>query len=383
MPETPTEARLVTDPAELESLCERIAKQRRVALDTEAASFHRFVDRVYLLQLSTDGETALVDPLEIEDLGPVGKLLADPGIEIVLHDADYDLRILDRDYGFRAKKLFDTRLAAELAGEPSLGLGSLLQKHFGVSVDKRFQRADWSRRPLTKGMISYAANDTRYLPELRDKLEARLRELDRLAWAKEEFRRLEELRWTQADPDSEDAYLRVKGAKGLRRRQLAILRELYAWRESTARQLDRARFRVLSNSVLLAIARAAPASTRKLARVSGMSPTIARRHGAEIVEAVDRGKAIPESDLPSVRRTKRPAPDPAYDQRLERLKRLRNEKAKKSELEPGLLCPNNTLQAVARAVPQSKAALDRVTDLRRWQRSVIGDRALLDAVSGK
>ena len=209
----PSPIKLITTPADLRALAGRLASQPRIALDTEAASFHRYVDRVYLVQLSSEGETALVDPLGVPDLEPLGRLLADPAIEIVIHDADYDLRILNRDYGFRARKLFDTRLAAQFTGEPAVGLASLLEKHFGVKVDKKLQRADWSRRPLTQAMIAYAADDTRYLPQLRDKLEGRLRELHRLAWAQEEFRHLEEIRWTQTPPDRADSDLRDQSAR--------------------------------------------------------------------------------------------------------------------------------------------------------------------------
>jgi ribonuclease D len=377
---SPVDPILISDPGELDALCGRLRSQRRIALDTEAASFHRFVDRVYLIQVSSDAETALVDPLALADLGALGALLADPALEVVFHDADYDLRILDRDYRFRARSLFDTRIAAQLGGEPAVGLGHLLQKYFGVQVDKKYQRADWSRRPLTAGMIAYAADDTRYLPALRDRLEERLLELGRLEWAREEFRRLEAVRWTQTATDVDEAFLRIKGAGTLGRRQLAILRAAYRWREAAAERLDRARFRIVSNTALLALARAAPTSTRQLAAVDGMPPAVARRHGAEIVEAVKQGKSVPEKELPRLRRGKRPSLDSGYDQRLERLRQLRKERAEATGLEAGLLCPNGTLQAIARTAPTSAAALRGVEELRRWQREVLGDRAILEAV---
>jgi ribonuclease D len=374
---------VITDPGALRSLCQRLGKEGRIAFDTEAASFHRFVDRVYLVQVSSDRETALVDPLEVENLDPLGKLLSDPQIQIVFHDADYDLRILDRDYGFRARNIFDTRVAAQLAGEPSVGLGSLLEKFFQVEVDKKYQRADWSRRPLTPGMVAYAADDTRYLPALRDTLEKRLISLGRLDWAHEEFQRLEQIRWTQAGADVDEAYLRVKGAKALGRRQLAVLRELYAWRDATAGKLDRARFRVVSNAALLAVAKASPRGPSQLAKVVGLSENLARRYGKGMIAAVEQGRSVPESELPKVERSRRPVPDPSYDQRLERLKQLRNERAEAVGLDPGLVCPNGTLQAVARAEPDSKSDLSRIEDLRRWQMEAIGDQAILAALKGE
>ncbi len=124
-----------------------------LAIDTEAASFHRYLDRIYLIQLSTRDLTAVIDPLGVGSLDPIGSLLADPSVEKVFHDADYDLRLFDKEFGFHAANLFDTRIAAQFLNEPGIGLGALLQKYFGITADKRFQRADWSARPLTPPML--------------------------------------------------------------------------------------------------------------------------------------------------------------------------------------------------------------------------------------
>src|SRR3989442_1487879 len=157
-------------------LAEAAAALRReplVAADTEAASFHRYRDRIFLVQLSSPRQTAIIDPLAVRDLAPLGDLLADPQVEKIFHDADYDLRILDRDYGFRARRLCDTRIAAQLAGERAVGLAALLDKYLGVKLSKEHQKADWSRRPLPAAMLEYAAADTRHLPALREALQAR------------------------------------------------------------------------------------------------------------------------------------------------------------------------------------------------------------------
>src|SRR5690606_16626514 len=153
----------------------------RVALDTEAASFHRYHDRVYLLQVTAAGETSVIDPLTLSSLEPLGALLIDPAVEKVFHDADYDLRLIHHQYGFSARNLFDTRIAAQLLGEPSIGLGALLERYFGLKPDKRFQRADWSSRPLTAPMLADAAGDTDHPEELRDLLHRKLVEMNRLA----------------------------------------------------------------------------------------------------------------------------------------------------------------------------------------------------------
>ena len=225
--------RLIQSQADLERLFERLKDEPLIAVDTEAASFHRYRDRVYLLQLSSRRETAVVDPLAVTSLEPLGAVLADKGIEIVFHDADYDLRLLNREYGFRAHTLFDTRIAAQLLNEPGVGLAALLEKYFGVRLDKRYQRADWSVRPLSPEMLEYAAADTRHLPELRDLLRNQLLEQGRLEWAEEEFQSLSRVGWPTSPPD-EPGYLRMKGAKALPPRSLAVLRELFQWREDLA-----------------------------------------------------------------------------------------------------------------------------------------------------
>jgi len=372
---------MVTQADALADLAARLATRSRIAVDTEAASFHRYVDRVYLIQISSDRELALVDPLGLETLDPFGDLLEDPGIEAVFHDADYDLRILNRDYGFLARNVFDTRIAAQLAGEESVGLGALLAKYFDVKLNKKLQRADWSRRPLTDEMVDYAANDTRYLLLLRDLLSERLAELGRLDWAREEFALLEHRRWSPPAND-EAGFLRIKGAKALPRRSLAVLSELYDWRESTASSLDRAPFRILGNAAMISLAIAAPKNQKRLSGTEGVPSSVIRRYGPELLEAVGKGLATPNKDLPRLRRSARPETDHAYDQRLDRLKALRNKRAKEMGMDSGLLCPNGTLQAVARSAPQSIEELRAVSEMRRWQMGSLGVEAILTAVNG-
>jgi ribonuclease D len=373
-----------------EALAEAIAALSReplVAADTEAASFHRYHDRIFLIQLSSPSRTEIIDPLAVADLSPVGRLLADPKVEKIFHDADYDLRILDRDYGFRARRLFDTRIAAQLAGEPAVGLAALLEKYAGVKLAKEHQKADWSRRPLPPAMLAYAAADTAHLPALREQLRAKLTAVGRLAWAEEEFTRLEDLRWTRGGvsdgegPGEPDAFLRVKRAKALAPRQLAALRELYQWREAQGAELDRATFRIIGNDALLAVAKALPRTPADLSGITALPPSLAARHGPELLDGVRRALALPENELPRVERAPRQARDPAVEARVERLKAARNRAAAELGLDPGVLCGRSTLEAVARAQPPptDRAGLLRIGELRRWQIEAFGD-ALLAAL---
>jgi ribonuclease D len=366
---------LIQTVAELEDLTQRLRLAPLLAVDTEAASFHRYEDRIYLLQVSSRSETAVVDPLAVGTLEPLASILSDPAIEIVFHDADYDLRLLDREYGFHPNNIFDTRIAAQLLNEPGVGLAALLEKHLGVRLDKRFQRADWSARPLSREMLEYAAADTRNLPELRDILRQQLAARDRLPWAEEEFGLLTQIRFTPA-PATEPGYLRLKGAKALRGRELAVLREIWQWREATARRADRATFRILNNEPMLLMAKNPPADAAALKATPGLGAEQAERRGPEILAAVQRGLEVPDRDLPRLERSPRRPADPAFEARLERLKAVRNTLAQRYELPPGVLCPNGTLEAIARANPGGVEEMSGIPELRRWQLAELGDELL-------
>ena len=363
---------LITTPPALAAFVAAARAAPPVGVDTEAASFHKHRDRIYLVQAAAAGRAAIIDPLALSDLSPVGALLADRSVEKIFHDADYDLRVLDRDYGFRATRLWDTRIAAQLAGEPAIGLGALLEKYAGVKLAKAHQKADWSQRPLSAGMLAYAADDVRHLPALRDALAERLRALARLAWAEEEFTRLENLRWS-GPGEGEEAWLRIKGAKHLPPRQGAALRELVAWRESVAAIEDKALFRIIGNEQLVAVAKTLPQDADALGRIKELPRSLAQRHGPALLDAVAIAVALREDELPRIERGPRVPRDRDLEERVERLKAARNTAAAALGLDPGVLCGRVALEAVARARPADRAALARVEELRRWQVEVLGD----------
>lgn len=349
---------------------------RELALDTEGASYHRFLDRVYLLQVSTREADVIIDPLAAGPLPGLVELLADPVTEIVLHDADYDLRLLRQDYGVRATRIFDTRVAAQLLGIRSFGLAAMLARYFGVELEKKYQRADWSLRPLTSGMLDYAVLDTHYLLRLRDRLREELEGKGRWHWAQEEFHRIQ-VESARAEPaDAAAAYLRVKGARDLTGRELAALRELVAWRDEIARRLDRAAFRVAGNDILLELARVRPRTVADLSRVRIVPRVLVERNGREIVEAVAAAERVPENELPKFPRAQRWQRDPDFDRRVDSLKRLRDEAAARLDLEPGVLAARERLETMARLQPRSREELERVPGVRRWQIEALGDELL-------
>lgn len=347
-----------------------IAGTPDLALDTEGASFHRFVDRIYLLQLSTREQSAILDPLAVSGLADLGALLEDPAVQVVLHDADYDLRLLDQDYGWHVRNIFDTRIAAQLLGQRAFGLAALLERYFGMKLDKKHQRADWSMRPLTPGMLAYAAQDTMYLLELRDRLKEELKGKGRWEWAIEEFRLLEGTKWTATEGSA--AFLRVKGARDLTRHELAILRELVPWRDELARVADRATFRIIGNDQLLDIARTKPGNREELAAVKGMPRGLLDSKAADMLAAVQRGVAVPEAELPRFPKPQRWDRDPDFDGRVSALKTVRDAAAQRLELDPGVLCSRDRLEAVARRMPTSLGEIESIPELRRWQVRELG-----------
>ena len=373
----PLSHELIEGQPAFEALMDAVAGASPVALDTESASFHRYHDRVYLIQLTAVGRTAVIDPLTVDDLDRLGDMLADRAVEKVFHDADYDLRLLHHEFDFQARGLFDTRIAAQLLGEPGIGLAALLERYLNVKPDKRFQRADWSSRPLSPAMLEYAAGDTAHLHELQRILRAKLVETGRLWWAEEEFGLLESIRWDRGEDDPRESYLGLKGARALERRGLAILRELYAWREGTAARLDRASFRVVGNEVLFHLAEHPVRDREALGRVRGIGRELVGRWGEEVLAAIEAGLAVPEDELPKFPRgPRRPPPDPEFDDRLQALKARRNALAERMGLLPGVLCPNAILEAIARDRPEPVEAMAGIPGMREWQRKEIGAELL-------
>jgi ribonuclease D len=372
MPPVLPDGALYLDKSEqVDRFLKEISDVKELALDTEGASFHRFLDRIYLLQLSTRERSAILDPLPIGSPAGLGELLQSKSVEVVFHDADYDLRLLHQDYGWHVTNIFDTRIASQLLGIKSFGLAALLEQFFDVKLDKKHQRADWSMRPLTADMLDYAAQDTRYLLHLKDHMTRELERRGRLHWAKEEFARLEGTRWEAEE--SMEGFLRLKGARDLSRQELAVLREVANWRDTVAAQLDRATFRVMGNEVLFELARRAPKSVSELSAIKGMPKGMIERGGADIIAAIRRGVEVPEAQLPKFPRGPRWNKDRDFDEKVARLKGVRDAAATRLELDPGVLCSRERLESIVRSNPKTLEDLAAVPDLRNWQIEEMGE----------
>ncbi len=366
---------LVADVESLGRLLEDLAAHRgdAVALDTEADSFHHYFEKVCLLQLSRDGAAWLVDPLAGLDLAPLFALLADR--RLLLHGADYDLRLLLRGYGFRPREIFDTMFAAQLLGLREIGLAALLSTRLGVTLDKSSQRADWSRRPLAPALVTYAAADVLHLHSLVASLEADLAACGRTEWHAEECARLiaQDLSPAPEDPETD---WRIKGSNGLAPKERAFLRELWHAREERARALDLPPFRVLHNEALLALSRRAATGERDLSKL--FPRPVPSAFAARLREALDVAQALAPTAWPAPRRGEPVRPEPALEKAVNALKARRDAVAARLGLDPGVLASRATLVEVARAElaarrPLPAADLVAATGLSRWKADLLAE----------
>ncbi len=279
--------RFITNDAAFCDLLGLLAKERAFALDTEANSFFVYYERVCLVQLSTRAEDFIVDPFAV-DLKPLGPLLADPAIEKVLHAADYDLRCLDRDYGFRVANLFDTMLAARLAGAKELGLAALVKARFGATLSKKYQRSDWGQRPLTEEQLAYATLDTQYLLALRDQLGAELAAAGKMDEAGRQFERQCACRYRKK-PFDVNGFRRLQGFRQLSPQGREVAKALYLLREEKAREYDRPPFKIYGDTVIVELAQRMPASLAEVEKVPGLGKSTLGRMGEAIVVACAGG----------------------------------------------------------------------------------------------
>jgi ribonuclease D len=337
----------VADSASLGALLERVEDVlgEAVALDTEADSFHHYFEKVCLVQLGLGEDVFLADPLAPVDLAPLFARLAKR--RLLMHGADYDLRLLWRAYGFRASAIFDTMIAAQLVGEKEIGLAALLAARVGVALDKAHQRADWSERPLPAGRIAYAAADVLHLPALVASLARDLEAKGRLAWHAEECARLAAAPFPlerASDPEND---WRIKGTNALSDKERAFAKTLWEARDARARALDRPSFRVLTNEKLLEAAKRAAAGERDLSKLfSGQRlPDAAAR---SFKEALAAAAALAPSAWPIARRGARVEPDPSIEREVEALKKARDAKAEALGLDPGVVASRASLAAAAR-----------------------------------
>lgn len=346
---------MIADAAGLAELIDRLAPLSQIALDTEADSLHSYFEKMCLIQISTAHENCLVDPLAGMPLQPLYDVLA--GKRLVLHGADYDLRLLHRSGNFAVTDIFDTMIASRLSGYKELGLAALVARHFDVKLSKASQKANWALRPLSNQMLEYAMSDTKYLLPLAAILEAELRRLHRWDWFIESRDRLIASAREPRERDETQAW-RISGSAALGPRAQSILRVLWYWRDGEAKAWDRPPFHVMNNEEVVRIAekadRGEPYSTLRMSS--------RRRKSFEVVMAL--AQHIPEKEWPVTTRIRRPRPIREQTERFDSLKKIRDKVAVELDLDPAIIAPRNALEAVS---------LDLATPvLMGWQRELLG-----------
>lgn len=363
----------VNDQEALERALDALRLAPVIGVDTESDSFFSYQEKVCLIQLSDSHNDYVIDPLLVKDLSGLGPIFASREVVKVLHGADYDVVCLKRDFGFEFHNLFDTLVASQLLGFPKIGLADLIGRFFGWEIDKKFQRHDWSMRPLLDEHIEYARGDTHWLLALREILIRRLERRGRMRHLREECALLEAREWQgrRFDPD---AYLGARGANTLDDRALRVLRELWAYRDDAAKRQNRPVFKVIPDEVLVDIARARPGTSNELERLLPGKAAMKRRYGTGLLDAVERGLADDSQIVrPTKERPVRTGPRPRLrgkqaERVLAELKSWRSAAlAADPSQTPHTLASNGVLQNIASCRPRTLDELRKVPDVRAWQ----------------
>ena len=372
---------LVQDAGALGRMLEFLAPQNEIAVDTEADSFFNYREKVCLIQVTVADRDYLVDPLAGFDLAPFGTLTADPGKVKVFHDAEYDVLLLKRSFGFKFKNLFDTRVAAATLGSKTPGLATVLQERYGIALDKSMQRSNWGERPLSERQIRYARLDTRFLVALMREQRPELEQRDRLCIVEGECRRLEQLEPPPNAFDPEE-WVRLKGARVLQPHERRVLRELFVLREKLAEESDQPPFRIMNNETLIELAQRAPHVAQELAQIKGFTWKQIRRLGEDVLSAIARAKELaPIREFPELgSRDGTGELDELQYELHERLKSKRKTWAEQLDTDPAYVINRHVLLRLAKEQPHAWDQLEAMPGLDDWQLDDFGQE-LLDLIA--
>jgi ribonuclease D len=359
---------------QLETICESLLKEKMIGVDLEADSMHCFKEKICLIQIASSTEAFLIDPFEFDDLSPFIDVLESHDVIKIFHGSDFDVRSLDRDYNAKINNLFDTEIASRFLGVKERGLAALLKKHFDLDVDKKYQKEDWSKRPLRQEMIEYSVGDVTHLARLYDIIKSRLDEHKRYSWAKEEFELQANVRYESNHVNP--LFTKFKGAGKMDNRSLAALENLLQVRIKIAEQKDRPLYKVMSNQSLMTMAYEKPVSVKQIVKDRIFSKRQADMYGDLCVDAIEAAIDLEHKDLPSYPKTRRPRRDPKVHERIERLKRMREKLSESMDIEPGFLLNNAIIGSISFNNPRTLDELLEVDQVRNWQVAAIGEDIL-------
>ena len=371
MPRRRTPSHLMIDSiSKLEKFAGRLNKQKIIGVDLEADSMYHFREKVCMIQIATQHATAVIDPLRIKDLSVLKPVFRRADIQKIFHGADYDVRSLYRDFRISVNNLFDTELACRFLGYSESGLEAVLKKRFKVRLNKKYQRKDWSKRPLPPEMIAYAAEDVKYLVPLARSLQEELKQKKRLSWVEEECIYLSRVR--AANTDSQPLFPAFKGAGKLGPRGLAVLEKLLQLRKKYAQKQDRPLFRIIGNKSLLALAEMRPQSLKKLQKTEVLGTKQIERYGEEVIAAINAALQIPVKNLPRYPRKTAPHVPAIVAKRVRELRAWRDNLAKQLEIDPAIICTKALISAIAVQRPLTANSLLKMKELKNWQATEFG-----------
>jgi len=346
-----TELIWIDQPQQLRDIIDELAKQEILAVDTESNSLYAYQEQVCLIQFSTTEKDYLIDSLLLPDLSLLAPIFSSDQILKVFHAAEYDLICLFRDYGFRFNHLFDTMIAARTLGYPQIGLGALLEQFFGIQLDKKFQRANWGRRPLKAEILEYARLDSHFLIPLQAHLRKELKASARWDLALEDFHRLTQ-NIEDTTESSKDDFWKLRGARDLSPEKAAILKSLYNHREALAKAQNRPPFKVFSHQALVDIAQSPPRHRSDLTQLSSINERTANRYAKGLMQAVEQGRKDPPIFPPH---TQRPAN--AVLDRMEKLRQWRKVTAAELGVPSDVVLPRDVLNRIAGSGPTNMPEL--------------------------
>jgi ribonuclease D len=366
--------KFIESDAELTAVCDGLLQEKVIAVDLEADSMHCFKEKICLIQIASATQAFLIDPFEIKEISAFIRVLENDRVMKVFHGADFDIRSLDRDYQAKVNNLFDTEIACRFLGTKERGLAALLKKNFNVDADKKFQKVDWSKRPLGQAMIEYSVGDVAYLVELQDIIQQRVAEKGRLAWAKEEFDLQAQVRY---ESNHElPLFKKFKGAGKMDNRSLAVLENLLQMRLAIAGKKDQPLFKIISNASLLLMAQRKPVTIDHMLNIKALSRKQADMYGHLCVDAVVKAMGLAHGALPSYPKMRRPKKDFKVLARIDRLKKMREKLSDSLGIEPGFLLNNAVIDTISVQNPETPEALLTIENVRRWQVEAIGDKIL-------
>ncbi|MDO9108998.1 MAG: ribonuclease D [Coriobacteriia bacterium] len=357
---------------ELNDLVDALIGTPVLAVDTEFMREKTYWARLCLIQIGNSEISAIIDPLAIEDLSPLWRIMKDESTLKVLHAGQQDLEITWRLMGETVRPIFDTQIAATLAGFPQqVGYGAIVKELLGVELDKSDTYTDWAKRPLSNTQVEYALNDVRYLPEVYRKLSERLESHGRLPWLRADFERLESVESFRVNP--EEMFRRLKRLSSLNRRQLGVLQKITAWRETEAQRRDIPRRWVLGDESLIEIARRCPKDPAELGAVRGVADKLPKSTHSGMIAAVKLGMEMPEEDLPRLDKRKRKPAD--IDGAVDLMAALVRLRAKQHDVAVPLMASRDDLERLAAGERDESPLLEG------WRRSIVGDE-LLELLDG-